>query len=168
MTDDPQAPSSEFPDQDELICNCFSIHKSTICRAVRENNFKGIEQITRYCSAGSGCQSCHQQIRQLIDITRAQYSLDKIEQEKYQAETPEHPPLNSLKNIRKINESMDNLIIPHLKKINLNLELVDILADTILVKITPTHQDPQPHLDYIQHRLEEKLSQPLTVKLANN
>ena len=168
MTDDPQAPSSQSPDQDELICNCFSIRKSTICRAVLENNFKGIEQITKYCSAGSGCQSCHQQIRQLIDTTRAQFSLDKIEQEKYQAETPEHPPLNALKNIRKINEAMDKQIIPHLKKIHLELELVDILSDTILVKITPPNQNPQPHLDYIQLRLKEKLDQPLTVKLDNN
>ena len=52
-------------------------------------------------------------------------------------------------------------------RIRLNAK-VDILPDTILIKITPTNQNPQPHLDYIQHRLKEKLAQPLTVQLTQN
>ena len=55
----------------KIVCRCFAVTDKHIERVVRDNHLTTIEQVTNYTKAGGACQSCHQQIQDIIDrVTR--------------------------------------------------------------------------------------------------
>ncbi|MFH1760002.1 MAG: iron-sulfur cluster assembly scaffold protein [bacterium] len=51
----------DFKDfEDDIVCECARVTRSTIENAIRINNLKTIEEITQYTKAGGYCKSCIQ------------------------------------------------------------------------------------------------------------
>lgn len=51
----------------EVICECFSVTKQEIEKAIKENSLTSLAEVTNYTKAGGGCGNCHQKIQDLID-----------------------------------------------------------------------------------------------------
>jgi NifU-like protein len=63
------AARDEWSGDDALICTCFSVSEQTIEREIQNRGLATISEVTRVCSAGGGCGSCHQLIQEIIDST---------------------------------------------------------------------------------------------------
>lgn len=52
-------------DDDPLVCHCLTVAESEILVAIRKGA-DSVEAVGRHCEAGTGCQSCHEPIRALL------------------------------------------------------------------------------------------------------
>jgi len=52
-------------DDDPLVCHCLTVAESEILVAIR-GGADSVEAVGRHCEAGTGCQSCHEPIRALL------------------------------------------------------------------------------------------------------
>ncbi len=50
-----------------LICTCFFVAERTIEREIASRGLTTVAEVTRACSAGGGCGSCHQLIQEILD-----------------------------------------------------------------------------------------------------
>jgi NifU-like protein len=62
---------SELPPEDEIICKCHQVSEKTIRDQIAEKNITEVEQVTKACEAGGGCQSCHMLLELFIDQHQA-------------------------------------------------------------------------------------------------
>lgn len=119
---------------DPLVCHCFGITYGVIREAVRENHFKGIEQVTQYCQAGGGCRGCMGDIREIIDLTRHEFGLDKIEREKWKKkETRSNIPV--IKRIRLIEDCLKKEVRVLLDGAGVDVKLIHIDGDEVELKL---------------------------------
>ena len=63
----------EWPGEEALICTCFGVSERTIEREIRAGGLRTIEEVTRTCNAGAGCQSCYPLIEEIL----TQYSRER-------------------------------------------------------------------------------------------
>src|SRR5687767_7458180 len=49
-----------------LICTCFGVSESRIEKEIASKGLTTIDEVTRACNAGAGCQSCHPLIEELL------------------------------------------------------------------------------------------------------
>ncbi len=54
-------------DQDEIICNCLQVYKSTIVEAIKEKDLTNIQDVADETQAGTGCGNCHDDIQEIIN-----------------------------------------------------------------------------------------------------
>lgn len=54
-------------DNDEIICNCNEVYKSTIVKAVREKGFKTVDEVGEETEAGTVCGQCQDDIQDILD-----------------------------------------------------------------------------------------------------
>jgi NifU-like protein len=116
-------------DEGTIVCKCFGVTDNKIAHEVREHKLTTIEQVTNYCKAGGGCQSCHPQIQAIID------EVWQKEKEKAMIETA-RKPLKKLTNIQKIKltqETIERVIRPTLQSDGGDIELVDVDGDRVMV-----------------------------------
>ncbi len=111
-----------------IVCECFGVTDLEIERAVRENSLNSIEDVTNYVKAGGGCESCHDKIQEIIDITLGR----EIKAKKKPSR------LTNIQKIRLIEETLEREIKPALKKDGGNIELVDVDGNNVLVKLQGT------------------------------
>ena len=52
-------------DDDPLVCHCLTVAESEILVAIR-GGADSVEAVGQRCEAGTGCQSCHDPIRALL------------------------------------------------------------------------------------------------------
>ena len=57
----------EWSGDDALICTCFFVSEQTIEREIQNRGLTTVGEVTRVCSAGGGCGSCHQLIQEILD-----------------------------------------------------------------------------------------------------
>jgi NifU-like protein len=60
------AAREEWEGPESLICTCFCISENTIEREIRTKSLTTVSEVTRACSAGGGCGSCHPLIEELL------------------------------------------------------------------------------------------------------
>lgn len=111
----------------KVVCNCFGITEEEIEHVVRDNALTTIEEVTNYTKAGGGCGACKPDIQAI---------LDRIIKEREEASKPaEKAPrkMTNLQKIKLIQETLDDVIRPMLKKDGGDLELVDIDGDRVIV-----------------------------------
>ncbi len=111
-----------------IVCECFGVTDLEIERAVRENSLNSIEDVTNYVKAGGGCESCHDKIQEIIDITLGREIKEKKKPSR----------LTNIQKIRLIEETLEREIKPALKKDGGNIELVDVDGNNVLVKLQGT------------------------------
>jgi NifU-like protein len=56
----------EWSGDEALICTCFGVSETTIEHAVEAGALQTIEEVTKSCSAGGGCGSCHPLIEEIL------------------------------------------------------------------------------------------------------
>ncbi len=150
-----------------LICKCFAVDAVLIEDTIRANNLKTVEDVAHYTKAGGGCASCHEGIEEI---------LTKVLEEKGEKFDPtadtvpdvESSPatlvagasgMTNLQRIRKIEAVIESLR-PQLQADNGDVELVDVMGDTIYVNMTGACNGCQMAsmtLGGIQQRLIEEL-----------
>jgi NifU-like protein len=57
----------EWAGDEALICTCFSVSEKTIEHEIKTRSLHTVEQVTRACHAGGGCQSCHPLIVDILE-----------------------------------------------------------------------------------------------------
>ncbi len=58
----------EFAGEKALICTCFGVSEETIENIIKTNSLETLEEVTEFCSAGSGCGSCQPLILEILDV----------------------------------------------------------------------------------------------------
>jgi NifU-like protein len=61
------AAREEWGGEEALICTCFFVSERTIEREILSRGLQTVSDVTRVCSAGGGCGSCHQLIQEILD-----------------------------------------------------------------------------------------------------
>lgn len=111
----------------KVVCNCFGITQEEIERVVRENNLTTVEEVTNYTKAGGGCGLCKPDIEAIIETIRKERESAKT------AETDAPRKMTTLQKIKLIQETLDDVIRPMLKRDGGDLELIDIDGDRVII-----------------------------------
>jgi NifU-like protein len=61
------AARDDWSGDEALICTCFFVSERTIEREIATRRLQTVSEVTRACSAGGGCGSCHQLIQEILD-----------------------------------------------------------------------------------------------------
>lgn len=105
----------------KIVCECFGVTDREIERAIRENNLTTVEEVTHYTKAGGGCESCHEEIGEIIARVRAESG------------PVVKPRLSNIQKIKKIEETIEREIRPSLRHDGGDIELIDVIGDRVLV-----------------------------------
>lgn len=54
-------------DHDEIICNCMQVTRGEIIEAIKNKGLTSIEGVGRETEAGEVCESCHDDIQEILD-----------------------------------------------------------------------------------------------------
>jgi len=60
------AAREEWIGDEALICTCFCVSDKTIEREIETKGLSTVSEVTRACSAGGGCGSCHNLIEEML------------------------------------------------------------------------------------------------------
>jgi len=139
-------------EETDIVCKCFGISGKEIEKVARQNNLTTIEQVTHYTKAGGGCGTCHPKIQEI---------LDRLGRE----ERPEMPAdkergrrrLTNLQKIKLIEETVEGIIKPALRRDGGDLELIDIEGNKVLVGLRGTCSSCPASGFTLKHYVEGKL-----------
>lgn len=53
--------------EDQLICSCMDVYKSTIVKAITDNKLKTVEEVGEITEAGTVCGECQDDIQEILD-----------------------------------------------------------------------------------------------------
>jgi NifU-like protein len=114
----------------KVTCVCFGITEKEIESAVRENGLTTLKEVTNYTKAGGGCESCHEEILEIIA---------RVNAAPREAEAPVPPPsgrrLSNIQKIQLIQETIEREVRPALRKDGGDIELVDVEGNTVIVSM---------------------------------
>jgi len=57
----------EWAGDEALICTCFGVSEKTIEQTIETRSLRTVNEVTRACHAGGGCQSCHPLILDILE-----------------------------------------------------------------------------------------------------
>ncbi|HNR37790.1 MAG TPA: Fe-S cluster assembly protein NifU [Acidobacteriota bacterium] len=123
----------EEEDEGRIVCHCFGVTEGLIRKVVRENNLNSIEEVTNYCKAGGGCQSCHMDIEEIIREVRKERVVTPAKQP-----ARDQRKLTNVERILKIKEILEEEIRPSLQQDGGDIELVDVEGSKVLVAMRGT------------------------------
>lgn len=156
-----------------LICKCFAIDAVLIEDTIRANNLKTVEEVSNYTKAGGGCASCHEGIEEILAkvMAEAGETFDPAAAPPPAMDTtPETlasgtSGMTSLKRIKRI-EMVIEAIRPQLQMDKGDIELVEVMGDTVYVNMTGACSGCQmaaQTLGGVQQRLMEDLGEFIKV-----
>ncbi len=156
-----------------LICKCFAVDAVLIEETIRANNLTTVQEVAHYTKAGGGCASCHEGIEEI---------LTRILEEKgesfvpggvaSQPEAAVAAPAGGMTNVQRIRriETVIESLRPRLQLDGGDVELVDVVGDTVYVNMTGACSGCQMAsmtLGGIQQRLVEELGTFIKVAPAS-
>jgi len=139
----------------EMVCECFGVTDIEIRNALTAHNLKAIEDVTNYIKAGGGCGKCHERIQELIDEISG----------KEVPKPPKPKKLTNIQKIRLIEETLEREIQPALQKDGGNIELVDVSANTVQVRLTGACSSCSAAQITLKDFVEKKLREFVTPEL---
>jgi NifU-like protein len=111
----------------EVVCHCFGVTLEVVERVIRENNLHKIEEVTHYCKAGGGCESCHGRIQEIIDqVWKAKPTSPK-------ADDGAGRKLTTVQKIRLIEETIEREVRPKLQQDGGDIDLIDVDGNRVVV-----------------------------------
>ena len=140
----------------EIICECFGVTDVEIERVVRESNLTSIEDVTDYTKAGGGCESCHEQIQEIIDKVHGTVHIV----------TRKPAELTNIQKIKLIEETLEREIKPSLKQDGGDIELIDVDGNKVIVKLRGTCATCVASEVTLKHYVESKLREMVTPELV--
>jgi NifU-like protein len=156
-----------------LICKCFAVDAVLIEETIRANNLTTVEEVAHYTKAGGGCASCHEGIEEILASVMAEAGqtfdpnaapapvMDTTPETLAQGSTG----MTSLKRIKRI-ETIIESIRPQLQMDKGDIELVEVMGDTIYVNMTGACSGCQmaaQTLGGVQQRIMEDLGEFIKV-----
>ncbi len=146
-----------------VVCTCFGVTDVEIERVIRDNDLDTVEAVTNYCKAGGGCGGCVGQIEKI---------LENILQERVKTAAPAAPrkgsKLTNIQKIQLVQQTINEQIRPALRAHGGNIELVDVVGDTVKVAFRgmcaqcPTSQFTMK--DVVEAKLREYVSDDMVVE----
>jgi NifU-like protein len=109
----------------QVVCTCFGVTRDEIERVVRENGLTEVEQVTNYCKAGGGCGSCKPAIQGILDEITGHHSHEEANRKGRR--------MTISQKIKLIEETLDREIRPSLRQDGGDIELIDVVGDTVVV-----------------------------------
>ena len=150
-----------------LVCKCFAIDSALIEKVARENHLSTVEEITFYTKAGGGCQSCHEQIEDILAAVNGSAPLPVVAAKPAAKAAP--APMTMVQKIQKISAVIDEMR-PQFQMDGGNIELVDVDGDTVMVAMSGSCMNCQSSgitISGIQERLMLTLGRPVRVVPAS-
>ncbi|MGC9215454.1 Fe-S cluster assembly protein NifU [Acidithiobacillus sp.] len=150
-----------------LVCKCFAIDSALIEKVARENHLSTVEEITFYTKAGGGCQSCHEQIEDILAAVNGSAPLPMVAAKPVAKAAP--APMTMVQKIQKISAVIDEMR-PQFQMDGGNIELVDVDGDTVMVAMSGSCMNCQSSgitISGIQERLMLTLGRPVRVVPAS-
>jgi len=126
-----------------LICKCFAVDEVVIEETIRANSLKTVEQVANYTKAGGGCASCHEGIEEILSRVLAEAG-ETFDPDAVPAPAMDTMPetlvagtsgMAIMKRIKRI-ETIIESIRPQLQADRGDIELVEVMGDTIYVNMT--------------------------------
>jgi NifU-like protein len=111
----------------EIICHCLNITDKEIIEAIHSQNLQTIDGVMEHTKAGTACGGCIPRIEDII-----QEELQKIDSEK---EPTSIQILTNLERIKRIEETINEIIKPALYKDNGDIELIDVEGKNVTVRL---------------------------------
>jgi len=160
---------SDDHEEGALICKCFAIDAVLIEETIRANNLTTVEEVAHYTKAGGGCASCHEGIEEILTLVMEEAG-ETFDPEAVSAPdvttTPETLVAGTsgmaiMKRIKRI-ETIIESIRPQLQADRGDIELVEVMGDTIYVNMTGACSGCQmaaQTLGGVQQRLIEDLGE---------
>ena len=116
----------------KVVCRCFGVTEKEIEKVVRENKLKTVEDVTNYCKAGGGCESCHEEIREII--VRVGGQLESAgEAEVKQVSKVSSKTLTNIQQMKLIEQTLNQHVRPALQADGGDLELVDVIGERVII-----------------------------------
>lgn len=147
----------------KIVCKCFNVTDTKIKRVVMENNLKTIADVTHYCKAGGACQSCHNDIQEILDKIHN----IKGEKNKEVHDAKKTRVLTNLQKIQLVQETINNTIKPYLHHDGGDIELVDIDGNDVYCKLKGScavcPAAGQTLKNYVERTLRDQVIQDLNV-----
>ncbi|CAG36959.1 Fe-S cluster assembly protein NifU [Desulfotalea psychrophila] len=134
----------------EVICDCFGVTDVEVIRAITESNLHSVEEITNFTKAGGGCGKCEDKLRELLVKTMKEQAGTAVV-----AKEPKR--MTALQKIKKIEEVLDKVIRPVLKKDDGDIELVDVDGDFVTVSLRGACKSCSNSQTTIKEYVEKKL-----------
>lgn len=158
---------SDDHEEGALVCKCFAVDSALIEKVARENHLSTVEEITFYTKAGGGCQSCHEQIEDILLAVNGKTPLTPVLAKP--AVVASASPLTLVQKIQKISAVIDEMR-PQFQMDGGNIELVDVDGDTVKVAMSGSCMNCQSSgltISGIQERLMLTLGSPVRVVPAS-
>ena len=137
-------------DEGAIVCRCFGVTDGLIKKVVRENDLTTVQEVTNYCKAGGGCESCHLAIEEIIKETRAAMAAEA-------AQKPKPKPRSNVDRILKIREILEEEIRPMLQVDGGDIELVDVEGKKVKVALRGMCSSCPSSGLTIKHAVEDRL-----------
>ncbi len=122
----------EERDHGRLVCSCFGVTEDLIRRVIRENKLKQVREVTYYCKAGGGCESCHEHIEQILDEERG--TVEGTARRR-PAQAKKRKKMSNIEKIALIQETINAEIKPSLHKDGGDIELIDVEGNKVIVAL---------------------------------
>ncbi|MGD9000801.1 MAG: Fe-S cluster assembly protein NifU [Granulosicoccaceae bacterium] len=158
-----------------LVCKCFAVDEVLIENTIRENKLKTVEDVAHYTKAGGGCASCHEGIEEILTRVLAESgeTFDPNAEAELELEVASAPAelsqgatgMTNLQRMKRIEMAIES-IRPQLQADRGDVELIDVVGDTVYVNMTGACSGCQmaaATLGGIQQRIVEELGQFIKV-----
>ena len=153
-------------EEGEIVCQCFGVTDREILRVAKENGLHTVEEITNYTKAGGGCESCHDDIKALLDKLWA----GELEAPAPKVDIPAMPQrkLTNVQKMKMIEETLEREVRPALKADGGDIEFIDLVGDKVMVSLRGTCSScaaSQATLgQFVQAKLREFINEDLVVE----
>ncbi len=135
-----------------IICHCFGVTKEEIVNAIKNNGAKTFDDVSKITSAGLACGRCKDAINGII--------------KKYVMQSPKEN-LTPVQKVIKINNIIEEIIAPELRKDFGDIELVDVVGNNVIVKLKghcSTCANAKLTLkNFVETKLKELVHEEITV-----
>ena len=128
-----------------LVCKCFAVDAVLIEDTVRANNLKTVEEVANYTKAGGGCASCHEKIEEILAkvLMEKGETFDPNADADMELEVASAPAelskgssgMTNLQRMKRIEMAIEG-IRPQLQADHGDVELIDVVGDTVYVNMT--------------------------------
>ena len=143
------APEEDDDHEGRIVCTCFGVTDVKIRKVAKENKLRNAEEVTNYCKAGGGCGGCLDDIQSILD--------GLWREEEQQKNISAGEGMSIVQKVMKIQEVLDKEITPLLEQDGGGIELVDVVGDTVKVRLRGRCAVcPTSHIT-MKHTVQDKL-----------
>jgi len=145
-----------------IVCKCFGITEDLIRRVIAENGLQTPEEVTNYCKAGGGCETCIDEIESLIALVH-----EKVVT--HEKPVPKKEKLTNIQKIALVQETIANEIRPSLVKDGGDIDLIDVEGNRVFVALRGACSNcPSADMTLrytVEQKLKEFVSEDLVVEV---